>query len=397
MKKILILLIVCLTFCAYGGETMSDLVNKNSSFALDLYHQLKGPDNNLFYSPISISTALAMTYAGARGSTAEQIAAALRFPVQQTELHPLFSEMQAHFQYIQKNKELQLNINNALWIQDGYKILPGFQELCDKFYASNLFLLDFRVQAENSRQKINAWIEEKTQGKITDLLAPGLISDMTRLIITNTIYFKAEWIRQFNPANTRDKDFYLLSEEKIQVPMMNQSDFFGYWENDLLQALKLPYQGKAISMVILLPKQKTGLPQLEAKLNLKNLQSWTTNFETKKVRVYIPKFKLAGSFNLKDSLQTMGMADPFTSAADFSGIESQRELFIGAVAHKAFIDVDEAGTEAAAATAIVMEAMAAPIRTQPPEFRADHPFIFFIFDNLIGSILFMGRLQNPNQ
>lgn len=397
MKKVLVFLIVCLTLCAYGGETMPDLVKKNTTFALALYHKLIGPDNNLFYSPISISTALAMTYAGARGITAKQMAAALHFPTQQNELHPLFSELQAHFQYIQKDKKLQLNVSNALWIQDGYKILTGFQELCDKYYSSNLFLLDFRAQAENSRQKINAWIEEKTQGKITDLLAPGLINVMTRLIITNTIYFKAEWIRQFDPFNTKDRDFHLLSEEKIPVPMMNQSDYFGYWENDLLQALQLPYQGKAISMVILLPKEKDGLPQLESQLDLNNLESWTTNFETKKVRVYIPKFKLTGSFNLKDSLKAMGMSNPFSSEADFSGIESQQELFIGAVAHKAFIDVDEAGTEAAATTAIVMEAMAAPIRTEPPEFRADHPFIFFICDNQTGSILFMGRLLNPKQ
>lgn len=398
-KKNILILFLCFGLSAEisAEETMQDLVQRNTAFALDLYLQVKKPGENVFYSPYSISTALAMVYAGAREETEKEMAAALHFSLDQKDLHPLFHELQSHLVQLETEGILQLHIANALWIQEGYRLHDEFKALNKTYYEAGLNLLDFVRSTEKSRLKINTWVEEKTKSRIKDLLAQGTVDQMTRLVLTNAIYFLGKWENTFEKSATTEENFYLSSTETTTVPLMVQEDYFPYGENGHLQVLEMPYEGRALSIIILLPKEKDGLPQLESQLSPENLKTWTSGLSSRKVRVLFPRFKMTQGISLEENLRKMGMERAFTGEADFSGIEPRKELYISAVIHKAFIAVDEKGTEAAAATAVAMLAMAAPVLEEPPEFRADHPFLFFIRDNQTGSILFLGRLLNPDQ
>ena len=395
MKKLLIVfLLISMTGMVYAEEKMKDLVDGNTSFALDLYKSFCKQDGNIFFSPYSISTALAMTYGGARGDTAREMADALHFPFSQDSLHPAFSELRAHFIKIQKDKKIILNIANALWAQKDYEFDQKFLDLTKKYYDAGLFPLDFARDPDKSRITINEWVEKKTESKIKDLLKEGHVTELTRLVLTNAIYFLGTWNEVFDPDNTRDRAFWLTPEYKKEVPMMFQKEYFNYREFPEHQVLEMMYKGFEVSMVIILPKKIDGLPQLESQLSRDTIQEWTSGLTSKKVLVFFPKFKMTQEFSLQDVLQGLGMNLAFTFSADFSGIEPKKELHISNVIHKAFIEVDEKGTEAAAATAIAME-LAAMMEPEP-EFKADHPFLFLIKDKLTGSILFMGRVSDPS-
>jgi serpin B len=381
---------------AYEEKPKSAVVEGNTAFALDLYQELKDTKGNLFFSPYSISTALAMTYAGARENTAKQMADVLHFPSGQKEVHPAFGQLETLLNEVQTKGDVQLNVANSLWPQEGYPFLEEYLALVKKYYGVVITPLDYQGAAEKARKIINQWVEEKTKNKIKNLIQPGILDAVTRLVLVNAIYFKGNWASQFDEKRTKDGTFYLLSGKTIQTPLMAQKQEFAYGEKEFLQVLELPYVGERLSMIVLLPKEKDGLPELEKQLTAANLRIWTWGLRKQKVKVFLPRFKMTSQFSLGKTLAAMGMPDAFSpNKANFSGMDGRLNwLYIGAVLHKAFVDVNEEGTEAAAATAVVMKIRMA---AQPPTFRADHPFIFLIRENTTGSILFLGRVMDPSQ
>ncbi len=384
------------------------IVEGNNQFALELYGKMREGEGNLFFSPYSISTALALVYAGARGQTESQIAGVLHFPVvvdtnekystlasNRQQFACVYGEIITDLNERGKKGDYELTVANALWPQEGYAFIEDFLELIKTNYDGQLNEVDFITATEKTRNKINAWVEEKTNDKIKELIKPGVLDAMTRLVLTNAIYFKGNWARQFDEDKTKDTAFTLTSGEKIDVPMMNQTAEFNYMETERFQALELPYVDEELSLIILLPKEFDELGEFEQTLKAENLSKWLSELRKCKVVVSIPKFKMTSQFSLASVLKSMGMVDAFSETADFSGMNGKKDLSISAVIHKAYVDINEEGTEAAAATAVTMRLTSVgPAST--PVFRADHPFMFLIHDNLSGSILFIGRQMNPN-
>lgn len=374
------------------------VVEGSNKFALDLYQQLRTEEGNLFFSPSSISTALAMTYAGAAGETEAEMAETLHFQMSNDQLHEGMKTLQSFWMTPDKDKGIRLKLANRLWGQRSYEFLPAFLQITRDYYGAEVARLDF-AQSEQASQTINKWVEEQTENKITDLISPNALSPATRLVLTNAVYFHGNWAEPFEKDRTKDDDFHLSATDKIKVSMMHRWDEFQYGAVDDIQILELPYGDGSLSMVILLPKQIDGLADLEYKLTFQDLHRWMTSVKHEdEVKVYLPRFKTTSQFQMADTLKAMGMELAFDgNAADFSGMTGGRDLFISAVLHKAFVDVNEEGTEAAAATGIVMAPTAAPILEpkEPPVFRADHPFVFMIRDNRNGAIMFLGRITNP--
>lgn len=376
------------------------LVQGNSAFALDLYAQLRGEAGNLFLSPYSISSALAMTYAGARGNTAAEMQKALHFGLGPADTHPAFRELQARMEALQAAGSIQLAIANSLWPQTGYPFLPEYLAQVKADYGSEITPLDFQGDTEGSRRTINRWVEKKTRNKIQDLIQKGGLDSLTRLVLVNAIYFKGNWASPFKAVHTAPADFFVAPETAVRAPLMVQVRKYAYAEFDDCQVVKLPYAGNGLSMVVVLPKAQDGLAALESQLTAERLAEWRGRLGERQVCVYLPKFKLTwGTTSLNEPLAALGMVDAFSEArADFSGMDGQVHwLYVGTVLHKAFVEVNEEGTEAAAATAVAMEARAMRPQTPPAEFRADHPFLFLIQDDRTGSILFLGRVADPSK
>ena len=385
------------------------IVTGNNKFALELYAKLRSKEGNLFFSPYSISTALAMTHAGARGQTETQMAGGLHFPVitkPGTELSSklipdrqkfasVFGKIIKDLNNRGKKGGYELRVANALWGQEGYEFLEEFLELIKTNYGGRLNEVDFVRAVETARKTINTWVEKKTNDKIKNLIQKGVLDSMTRLVLTNAIYFKGNWARQFKEDRTKEAPFTLANGRKVDVAMMNQTGQFNYMETESFQGLELPYVDDELSMIILLPKEFDGLDEFEKTLTAENLSKWMDQLHNREVRVSVPKFKMTSQFSLVSVLESMGMTDAFSAnAADFSGMNGKRDLFISAVIHKAYVDVNEEGTEAAAATAVTMK-LTSVGPTRIPVFQADHPFLFIIRDNHSGSILFIGRVMNP--
>jgi len=387
------------------------LVRGNTAFAIGLYKQLRAGEGNLFFSPHSISTALAMTYAGAREDTAREMAETLRFSMAPERLHPAFAELQAGLNKVQEGGVIKLSVANSLWPQRGHPLLGEYLSLVEKYYGVSITSLDYSTDAarEASRQTINRWVAVKTQDKIRELLQPGRPSELTRLILTNAIYFDARWLSEFDPERTRPGAFYFSVGRSISVPMMHQTEVFRYGVDSSVQILELPYRkderslpfffdpNEGLSMLILLPARVEGLSQLEQRLTVENLTRWRSQLKEQSVVVSMPRFRMTWKAEMKGVLQRMGMEKAFQwPGANFAGLDGDPNWFyIGQVIHKAYVDVNERGTEAAAATAVEMMMMGMP--PKPPEFRADHPFLFLIQDNRTGSILFLGRVVDPTQ
>jgi serpin B len=368
------------------------LAKSNNEFAFDLYGQLAPDDGNLFFSPTSISTALAMTYAGAEGVTAKEMATTLNFTQPSDEIHSAFASLMATLSAPEKDYELR--VANRLWGQTGYGFLPKYLAITKKEYGAELAQLDFINQPDKSRQEINTWVEEQTNDKITDLLPQGSITDLTRLVLTNAIYFKGKWEHEFDKKDTKDSPFTTSAGQKVDAPLMFQKEKFKYGETEHAQLLELPYKGNDLSMLVVLPKKVDGLPAVEKNLTAANLEKWAALVRKQEVKTYLPRFKLTEEFQLNSMLAELGMPSAFDDRkADFSGMNGRKDLFISAAVHKAFVDVNEEGTEAAAATGIVVGIRSAPL--DPKVFRADHPFVFVIRDNRTSSILFIGRIVNP--
>lgn len=375
-----------------GG--INTVVEGNNQFAFDLYSKFKNnPENeNIFFSPYSISVALTMTYEGAKGKTAEEMQSVLHIPEDNDMRRPNFA---AIYNGINKNdKEYKLSTANALWAQKDYPFLDDYLETVEKYYGGKATNLDMSSEPEKSRKIINDWVEGQTNDKIKDLIPPGVLP--VRLVLTNAIYFKGDWIYQFDKKATRDSDFYKNEQERIQVPMMsmtNEEAEFNYAETEDLQILELPYKGEELSMLVLLPKEN-DIDSLEQNLNINKLSEWKNMLEEQSVDVFLPKFKFETKYMMAPTLSDMGMPTAFIrGSADFSGI-ANTGLFISQVIHQAFVDVNEEGTEAAAATAVMMTDSLPPPK---PLFRADHPFIFIIQQKENGNILFFGRVIDPTK
>ena len=377
---------------------MEALVRGNTEFALDLYQKLRIVEDNLFFSPYSISTALAMTYAGARGNTEAQMAKALHFTLDQKQLHPAFASLEARLKIVQERGHIQLKVANRLWPQVGYPFLEEFLALTKEYYGVLITPVDYR-NPEAACRIINAWVEEKTQGKIKELIPSGVLDHLTRLVLTNAIYFKGNWASRFDKTLTANAPFWVTPAEAVEVPMMAQKGEFRYAENDTLQILELSYVGDDLSLIVLLPKKVDGLAELEDTLTVEMLREWTSGLWKREVQVFLPRFRLGCQYRLKDTLKAMGMTDAFDSGkANFSGMDGiVHWLYIFKVFHNAFIDVNEEGAEAAAATAVIIKARSLSRPSPPATFRADHPFVFLIRENSTGSILFLGRVVNPMQ
>jgi serpin B len=375
---------------------LDTVVKGNSSFALDLYNRLRKQEGNLFFSPYSISTALAMTYAGAGGQTATEMAKVLHFTLEQERLHPTFAALMADLN-ASEQQGYQIAVANRLWGQKSYGFSDRFLKTTQNDYGGGLQEVDFAGATEQTRRTINSWVAKKTEDKIQDLIAPGMISAKTTLVLTNAIYFKGAWFSPFDPEKTKDEPFHVTSTQQISVPMMSKTEQYGWADFGSLQVLELPYgQGEEtseeLSMVILLPKQVDGLAKLEQQLTPKNLERWLSSLKREQmVAVWLPKFNLTSEFELSKVLANMGMPDAFSLQADFSAMTGKKGLFISKMIHKAFVEVNEEGTEAAASTAVGMT------RGANKKFRADRPFVFLIRDNRSGSILFLGRVLNPLQ
>jgi serpin B len=386
-----------------AADPVAALVQGNNTFALDLYARLGQGDGNRFISPFSISTALAMTYAGAQDETALQMAKALRFTLPPSQLHPAFHTLIAMLHgrtatqvAPDRPADVQLFTANALWTRAGERILADFQKRIEINYQGGLRPVDFQHAPEEARQTINAWALEQTRGKIKDLLGSTHIDSKTLLIITNAMYFKALWASPFSRERTTQEDFHASLSDVVRVDMMKQAGRFRYDDEASFQVLELPYRGDSLAMVILLPKVKDGLGALESSLTAAKIDNCVSKMSSHRMEVSLPKFKLTAECELKDALSELGMPVAFNpTAADFSGITGTRELAISAVVHKAFVEVEERGTEAAAATGVVMARTAVKIVQPPVIFRADHPFFFLIRDTSTGTILFLGRLVRP--
>ena len=380
------------------------LAENINAFAADFYAKVKGDSKqNLFFSPFSISTALAMTYAGARGNTAAEMAKALHFTQGQERLHAACGGLLADLNAAEKDgqpRAFKLAVANRLFGLTGYRFLPDFLSINKDGYGAPLQELDFLKATEESRKTINAWVEKQTQEKIKDLILPGQLLPDVRLVLVNAIYFKGDWASAFKKDFTRDEPFQVAPGTQTTVGMMHQTDKFRYMEvAGRFQALELPYQGLELSMLIFLPMQADGLAAFEETLSAENVKTWTAALRSEKVVVSLPKFKLAwGTKDLREALGALGIKDAFDETkADFSGMTNTEQLHISKVLHKAFVDVNEEGTEAAAATAVMAQPTCAPPteRPKPKVFKADRPFCFAIRDNASGATLFMGRVANP--
>ncbi|MEM7130894.1 MAG: serpin family protein [Chloroflexota bacterium] len=393
-------LLICHPYPTYGQETnepniQSELVAGNSEFAFDLYHTIRESDENLFYSPYSISTALAMTYVGARGNTEQQMANILHYNLSQEQLHPAFKNLSADLtQQISSTEPVSftLNVANSLWPQAGYPFRAAFLDTVAENYGSGIQEVDYVDDAkrEEARVAINEWSSEHTRGKIPEPVAASVLTDLTRLVLANATYFRAEWVEHFDETDPRQ--FVRLDGSTVVAPMMSAQRYFDYVDGEGYQALALPYKGDRSQMIVLLP-DPGQFSTIETELNPAFLSQVMEQFASKEMYLITPKFTYKTKLDLKATLQTMGMTDAFSEErADFSSMSDEDEkLHISALGHDAFISVDEKGTEAAAVTAVTIGG------TSAPNFcvALDRPFIFLIHDMVTDSILFVGRVLNP--
>ena len=363
-----------------------ELVEGNTEFALDLYRVLYSEEENLFTSPYSLSAALAMVYAGARGETERQMAEVLHYTLPQAQLHPAFNALD---QALASRGEGSLYIADAVWGQPGYSFRDAFLDTLAENYGAGLRVVDFG-QAEEARQTINQWAADRTEGRIQELLPPGVLNAETALVLTDAVYFRAAWTYAFAEDRTHDDAFTLLGGGQVTVPMMEQVASLGYAERPGVRAVELPYAGGELSMAVLLPEAGT-FEAFAQELDAGQLDAILGDMRPLPVRLAMPRFRIGAGFRLKDALMELGMVDAF-GEADFSGMDGTRELFLREVCHEAFVAVDEAGTEAAAASAAVMERKG--LRAEQ-EVSVDRPFLFLIRDVETGSVLFLGHVVNP--
>ncbi len=377
---------------------LKGVADGSNALALDLYHKLRNRGEagegggNLFFSPFSVSSALAMTWAGARNETEREMAEVLHFTLGQERLHRAYAALCARLDG--SGDGFQVSIANALWRQETEKLLADYLALTKRCYGAACREVDFMNATEAARQTINAWVEERTRGKIKDLIKESDINASTMLVLINAIHFKGQWLYRFDKENTIAGPFHVSGTQEVEVPFMVQKTDLKYCETEDLQAVELFYKGKELSMVVLLPREWEGLAGMESRLNTESLKRILGKLRMRRIEIRLPKFKMISDNPLTDIFKALGMKKAFSPReADFSGMTGKRDLFISRILHKAFVEVNEEGTEAAAATAVVMKRTSLP--PKPILISVDHPFLFLIKDNTTGAVLFMGRVQNP--
>jgi len=376
------------------------LVAGNSAFSLDLYRVLSEKYDNLFFSPYSISLALAMTYGGARGDTELEMAQTLHFNLPQAQLHPAFNaldlELERRAEPIQapdgEVEGFTLNIANSIWGQIDYGFLAEYLDLLALNYGAGMRVVDYVQETEAARQEINSWVSDETEGRIEDLIPEGALDAATRLVLANAIYFNAAWAVPFEEELTTEAPFNLLDGGQVQVSMMRQSESMGYATGDGYQIVERAYVGGSMTMDIILP-DAGEFEAIEATMDAEWLAGALAGMTGQQVDLSMPRFEFESEVGLSDVLVAMGMPTAFGTGADFSGMDGTRSLFISDVLHKAFVSVDEKGTEAAAATVVMMALTSAP--AEPIQVSVDRPFIFLIRDLQTGAVLFVGRVMNP--
>ncbi|MCP4217862.1 MAG: serpin family protein [bacterium] len=370
---------------------LQTIVDGDNHFALDLYRELKEGTGNLFFSPYSLSTALAMTYVGARGQTREEMAEVLHLPLEAEEVDALFAKLRSQLNIIHDKGRVELSVANSLWVQKGYTLLDDFIKRNEAYYGSGLNFVDFAKETEAARETINTRVANDTRQRVKELIKSGKIGPLTTLLLCNAIYFKGNWLSRFDKSETADAGFNISVDTSVAVPMMNQKSLFRFKNFGAFSALELPYEGWDLSMLVFLPKEVGGLAGFEKKLTNANVRNWIrqlSSIDMHSLHVSMPGFKAECEFDLANVFLQMGMPHAFTDA-DFSGMTGDTGLAIGKIVHKAVVEVNEEGSVSAAASYVAM------IRSEPPAFCVDHPFVFMIHENRTGSILFMGRIVNP--
>lgn len=376
------------------AESVSSLVDALNDFSFRFYQQIgASEEDNVFFSPYSIFVALSMAYEGARGNTAIEMQNVLNILQNDSATLGSFGKV---YNLLNQNQEgYTISTANAFWAHQDYEFLQEYLGLLENFYMAEANELDF-AENEEAAETINNWIEEQTHNKIKDMIQPDMLSDLTKLVLTNAIYFKGLWADPFDPDDTYETDFELTSDETVKVNMMksdSESSIFNYTETEDLQILKLNYYGNDLSMIIVLPKEN-NISIAESALNAENLLNWRNDFDETEINIEIPKFKFEKKYPLNNLLKEMGIIDAFIpDVADFSGMDGTKKLFISRALHQSYVEVNEEGTEAAAATAIFVELTAIP--PEPKEFIADHPFVFLIQHEETGAVIFMGKVMNP--
>ena len=366
-------------------------------FGYSLFSELAktSGDRNLVFSPYSVSSAMTIAYEGAGGKTATEMAAAMHLPADKGTLRGSFAGLYGKLN--SAGSGVELSTANAIWVHKDYQLKEGYLAVLRDAYAAGATNLDFSGGAEGI---INNWVEQRTNGKIKDLIPSGALSPMAPVVITNAVYFKGKWEQEFDKSKTQKEDFSLVSGEKVQAMMMGrlyENNRTNYAEDGAAQAIELPYQGRNTSMVLILPKEEGagGIGFVEQELADGKLAQWRAALTPEKVSIYMPKFRLEETYGLEKVLSGMGMPTAFSDAADFGNMTDERNLKIGRVIHKVYVDVDEEGTEAAAATAVIMQATAYPMPEQIKVFRADRPFFFAIVEKDSGAVLFLGKVMDP--
>lgn len=372
-----------------ASQDVQEVVKGNNQLAFKLYTHFaqRITDKNIFLSPWSITSALSMTYEGAKTVSKKEMENTLYLSDQEDLRKPAMKKL---FNYLTDNNSFDLNIANALFLHQNYKLLDIYTQTIEKFYRGQVQRVNF-LNEEESREIINDWVEDKTNDKIENLIPKKVINDLTRLILVNAIYFKSNWHYEFDEDKTKERNFQVSKTQFITAPLMYlpAKEEFKYFENKAFQAIELPYLDKKLSMVVILPKDEMNL---SAKVDYKQYKGFINKLMPHKVKIYFPKFKFRNKYMMADALKEMGMRKSFTNQADFSGISGKKDLKISQVIHQSFIEVNEEGTEASAATAVVMSRKSI---SRNPLFKADHPFTFLIKDNATGLILFIGRVSNP--
>ncbi len=381
-----------------SGEELEALASDNADFAWAFYREIVQPGENLFFSPHSLSVALAMTWAGARGATETEMADAMRFRLGQERLHVAFNgldlELESRAEASSSDAPLPfvLDVTNALFGQEGYEFLDAFLDTLAEHYGAGMRLMDFVEETEASRVAINAWVSERTNERIDELIPQGIITTATRLVLVNAIFFTASWQNPFDEAATEDRAFTRLDGSEVQVPTMQQSLATVYGEGDGFQAAEIPYDGQQLAMLVIVP-ESGRFEEVEATLTSSRVAEIRAGLSQHQVDLAMPKFSFRSSVPSKEPLRALGMIEAFGGGADLSGMNGSRDLFIQDVVHQAFVAVDENGTEAAAATAVIVGETSAP---PPATLELDRPFVFAIVDRQTGATLFIGRMLDPS-
>ncbi len=378
---------------------LTDIINGNTQFAFRFYQRLINKKGNLFFSPYSISSAFIMTVAGAKGETAIEMQNVLQYPIG---IFPLLGDL--NHQLFSPSDDIrsapQLLLANAIWVQRGLSLLPAFQKAVGQIGKAFLETVNFQQEPVNALRMINQWVSQQTNGKISQLINPQDITPNTRMVLTSAIYMRGRWAQIFDPKQTIKAPFYIQNHHAIQTPMMKITGNYPLFVHQQFAMLEIPYlnkseKGPQLSMVIILPTQYVGLETLENQLTIDHWNNWLGQMKMTLVHLVFPKFRIQDRLELNPIMQELGMNQPFSPQADFSGMTGRKELYINKAIHKTYIRVDEEGTEAAAATGIGMNVTSVPQLEKPYQFIADHPFLFFIIDTNTKSILFIGRLMQP--